>query len=234
MVEEKELTFTLTKNMKYHNYLSDVVDFVQRSSDDFPEIQGILNRYNTLKNANQYLIQERQRNIAEIESRQVDYQQFVKQTSNAILNENNEIASLQKDLETCVFSATETQAKVETDVRARSDKTLELGQLFSSIDNILEQFNRNSSANSSSSTANYNKRNANKGSGASSSDSTTAGATTEAATAKTATNKNMRITESRAQEAIENLERIAEYIIDYKDIVASARASGIIKNVNRF
>lgn len=210
------------------------MDFVQRSSDDFPEIQGILNRYNTLKNANQYLIQERQRNIAEIESRQVDYQQFVKQTSNAILNENNEIASLQKDLETCVFSATETQAKVETDVRARSDKTLELGQLFSSIDNILEQFNRNSSANSSSSTANYNKRNANKGSGASSSDSTTAGATTEAATAKTATNKNMRITESRAQEAIENLERIAEYIIDYKDIVASARASGIIKNVNRF
>merc|ERR1719224_220085 len=49
MKDEKALKKQVAQNMKYQVYLADVVDFV---TEDYQEIQDLLNRYKTLKDAN--------------------------------------------------------------------------------------------------------------------------------------------------------------------------------------
>lgn len=204
--EEKELRRKLAKNMKYSNYLTSVVEYVQRSSDGFSEVQDILNRYYTLQEATRYLTVEQQKNISENENRRANYLQFINDKSNCILNHNNEIASLQKDLETFNLKTHEAQALVEAGLKTMSDKTSELGQLLSSIGNILEQFDDGA------------KRWKAK------SEVKLSGTQKNALTSETITPKNIKITESRGQKAIDHLERIAEYIIDYSEIVTSYRS----------
>eukprot|EP01035_Chromulina_nebulosa_P020617 gene20617-26734_t len=109
--EEKLLKQQLDTNMKYQDYLENVV---QNISKFFPEINDILNRHN-------------------------DYLQYKKIKENQILNGNNEIAELQIRLETIKNQSLRIQADVDQRSNEATDKSLLLGQIMSSVSNILER-----------------------------------------------------------------------------------------------
>jgi len=202
--EQKEFAKKLKKNKKYSDFLTDVVDFVQCTSDDFSEIQDILNRYKILRDTFQYLTEEHQKNATESEKKRTQHLKFIKNSSNSMLNHNNEIAVLQKELETCSLRTLRKKNLVEIGMRNLGDKTSELGQLFTSIDNILEQFDLGAKQWKSKPNAKQQR---------------------EASSNQALPTKNIKITESRGQEAMNNLERIAEYVIDYSEIIANYRSS---------
>jgi hypothetical protein len=82
--------------MKYTRYLEVVQESVQ---EDYPEIGDLLNRYKTLKDANLDLSERQTEHEEENEHLRLEYANFMKERTNEILNFNNEIASLQKQLE---------------------------------------------------------------------------------------------------------------------------------------
>ena len=63
----------------------------------------------------------------------------LQERTNEILNFNNEIAFLQKELETAESTAIRLQNEVETSMRSMSDKTLELGQVLMAVENLLQR-----------------------------------------------------------------------------------------------
>jgi hypothetical protein len=56
MEEEKALKEQVSKHVKYQSFLYSVVEHVQtQGTEDFPEVQDLLNRYKTLRDANEDL-----------------------------------------------------------------------------------------------------------------------------------------------------------------------------------
>jgi hypothetical protein len=134
MAEEQALKSEVEKNLKYQEYLENVVLFL---SKDFPEISDVLNRYKTLKDVNVYL-NAKQRDDDELnEGTQRDYISFKKENENEILNCGNEVAELQVKLEHCRNSTMRLQSDIDDFNMAASDKALALGQELSAINNIL-------------------------------------------------------------------------------------------------
>ena len=122
--------------MKYFKYLEMVQESVP---EDYPEISDLLNRYNTLKDANVDLTKRQAMHERENDERRTAYTTFGKDKANDVLNFNNEIASLQKKLEISEHDVLKVQNDVDVAVRSTSDKTLELGQVFMAIGNLLQR-----------------------------------------------------------------------------------------------
>jgi hypothetical protein len=134
--EESVLKEEVEKNLKYQDYLENVV---QNMSKFFPEISDILNRYKTLKDANQYLIEKHKYDENVNDNTQREFLTFRKFKENQLLNESNEIAEMQLILEQVKSKSLRIQAEVEALTLEASEKTLELGQIISSVSNILER-----------------------------------------------------------------------------------------------
>jgi chromosome segregation ATPase len=132
--QTKKLKETVEQNMKYTRYLEMVQESVQ---EDYPEISDLLNRYKTLKDANEDLSERQQSHEKEHEKCRVKFATFAKERTNEILNFNNEIASLQKSLEVGEVNAHQLQTDVDATIRSTSDKTLELGQILMAVENLL-------------------------------------------------------------------------------------------------
>ena len=143
MIEEKGLAKQLARNIRHHKFLSSVVDSVQGAPDDFPEVQDILDRYHMLTRTNADLLYRQQKNAAEIEKKRVAFVNFMKDKGNTILNHNNEVASLQKELEMRALNTVGIQNVVDAGIQNMTDKTSDLGQIISAINNILERFENN-------------------------------------------------------------------------------------------
>ncbi len=94
--EENVLKGELEKNVKYQDYLENVV---QNMSKFFVEISDILNRHKTLRDANTYLIEKQMADETSNESMMREYSTFKKAKENQALNVNNEIAEMQEKLE---------------------------------------------------------------------------------------------------------------------------------------
>jgi len=144
MEEELQMKAYVAQNIKYQQYLTDVVEHVQ-GSEDFPEVQDLLNRYKTLRDANNDLTKRQVQHDIENENKRQQFSQFTKERANEVLNQNNAIATLQKNLESCTIKTLEMQSDVDTGIRNMSDKVLQLGQMLASIDNLLERFETHAS-----------------------------------------------------------------------------------------
>ncbi|RHY97999.1 hypothetical protein DYB37_008394 [Aphanomyces astaci] len=107
--------------------------------EDYPEITDLVNRYNTLKDANRDLSENQRLHESDNERKRVKFATFTKERTNDILNFNNEIASLQKQLETRESNAIRLQHDVDTTIRITSDKTLEVGQILMAVGNLLQR-----------------------------------------------------------------------------------------------
>lgn len=134
--EESILKEELEKNLKYQDYLDNVV---QTMSKYFPEIPDILNRYKTLRDANTYLIEKHHQDEEKNDETQKDFLSYKKFKENQILNESNTIAQEQVNLEQEKQKANRVQYEVDKLNMDASEKGLELGQILASVSNILER-----------------------------------------------------------------------------------------------
>ena len=111
-------------------------------TEDYHEIQDLLNRHKTLRGANDDL-SRRQKDYEDLSEKQKDdFIKYMKERANEILNANNEIAFLQDKLESTESTTYRLQNEVDSTIRGMSDKTLELCQILSAVDNLLERFVR--------------------------------------------------------------------------------------------
>lgn len=134
--EEQALKEVAERNMKYHEYLENVV---QQMSKFFPEISDVLNRYKTLKDVNQYLVEKNQREDETNENTRREYTTYRKVKENELLNCNNDIAVMQVKLEHGKVTSLELQSKLDRHTQEAAKKTLALGQILSSVKNILNR-----------------------------------------------------------------------------------------------
>lgn len=134
--EEASLKEEVEKNLKYQDYLENVV---QTMSKFFPEIGDILNRYSTLKDANHYLIDKHKADQAVNDNTQKELLAAKKFKENQLLNQSNEVAKMQIVLEQRKARTLQVQTEIEQMTLEASDKSLELGQIISSVANILER-----------------------------------------------------------------------------------------------
>lgn len=134
--EERVLKEELEANIKYQDFLDNVV---QNMTKFFPEIADILNRYKTLKDVNKYLLEKQLTEETLHENTQREFANFCKMKENQILNETNEISELQVKLEQTKNKFSMLQAEVDGVIEQSSDKVLQLGQILSSVSNIIER-----------------------------------------------------------------------------------------------
>merc|ERR1719487_2596041 len=136
MHEEQTLKEEVERNMKYQEYLENVVLYLTK---DFPEIADVLNRYKTLKDVNLYLTQKQ---VADEELNEVTRREFLtfrKENENVILNYGNEVAELQVRLEQCQTRTMRLQNEIDSSNFEALDKSLALGQVLTSVSNILQR-----------------------------------------------------------------------------------------------
>lgn len=134
LVEEMALKQKAERNMKYHEYLENVV---QHMSKFFPEIADVLNRYKTLRDVNTYLLEKNAEEEETNEKIQREYVTYRKEMENEVLNCNNDIAVMQFKYEHGRQKTMDLQSQIDRAVEEASKKTLALGQILSSVSNIL-------------------------------------------------------------------------------------------------
>lgn len=137
--EARILSLSVKQNKKYEDYLKNVVEEVQTSSGDFSEIQDILDRYATLKKTNDDLLSQMQKNTKGHESRRTNYAQFMKKSGNEMLNMNNEIARLQKELERSTIELNKMESLDSGSSRNTNELTTEISQALLVIDNMSDR-----------------------------------------------------------------------------------------------
>ena len=139
--KEKDLAEKLSRTKKYQHYLKSVIEQVLVvSSDDYSEIQDILDRHQTLKSTNDDLLSQLRKNTKDHEASRFSYTQFTKRSSNAILNMNNEIAALQKELEQVMVTSNNMESLDDGTARDVTELTADLSQIFVVVDQIIERF----------------------------------------------------------------------------------------------
>lgn len=134
--EETLQKLEVEKNLKYQDYLDNVVI---NMSKFFPEISDILNRYKTLRDANQHLIEKHKQQETQNDNMQKDYIHLKKSSENTVLNNTNSIAEKQLILEHKKGYTMREQSEIEKITLEASEKSLELGQIIASVNNILER-----------------------------------------------------------------------------------------------
>jgi hypothetical protein len=133
---ESELYARVDSNIKYKNFLSQVVELSQTLSGEFSEIQHILDRHTTLKSTNDELHQRIQDNTREHEARRYNYAQFMKKSGNEILRLNNDIARFQKELESISLKANKSIEMLHGASRNNSDSLTEITRAIHVISHI--------------------------------------------------------------------------------------------------
>jgi hypothetical protein len=132
--EENKLKEELEKNIKYQDFLENVV---LAMSKFFPEISDVLNRHKTLRDANTYLIDKQRSDEGSHENTLRDFMIYKKAKENQVLNENNEIADMQVKYEHGQQKTQRLQAECDEATQEVSEKALALGQILSSVSNII-------------------------------------------------------------------------------------------------
>lgn len=136
LIENEKLSTEVKKNVKYARYLELVQETVP---EDYPEVADLVNRYRTLHETNRDLTMNQMRHGEESEEKRLEFTSFKKERANEILNYNNKIASLQRELE---FDETQTirfQQESDASLRMTTQKTLALGQIVMAIGNLLQR-----------------------------------------------------------------------------------------------
>eukprot|EP00904_Undaria_pinnatifida_P007856 jgi/Undpi1/41/HiC_scaffold_1.g00041.m1 len=134
--EETRLRRDLEEHRRYHDFLAQVVE---AATEDYPEVQDLLKRFTTLKDANKNLNEAQTRDEGETERLRSEFSSYTKERTNDILNESNEIAGLQKRLELSGREVHLLQNELDNKIRSMSDRTLEMGQVLGAVANILDR-----------------------------------------------------------------------------------------------
>jgi chromosome segregation ATPase len=140
LLEESKLKDEVEKNLQYQDFLENMC---QTMSKYFPEISDILGRYKTLKDANQQLLEQKQGDDEEVDARTKEFSAFKKDKENQILNQNNEIAELQMQMEQTIASTADIKANIDREKTEKSTREVTLGSILSASSNILDRCEQN-------------------------------------------------------------------------------------------
>jgi chromosome segregation ATPase len=188
VAEEKELTDKLSQNKKYRDYLKSVITISHSTSDDYPEIQDILDRYKTLKSTNDDLLNYLKKNTQDHEASRSSFSQFTKKSGHEILNMNNKIAALQKNVDQLNVKANKMESLDDGAVQEVTDLTAHLSQLFVVLKQMLGRIES--------------RRSGKK----------------EHQTGTTLNVEDGEKLQDKTKKALHNLEKFTEYMSDYKSI----------------
>ena len=131
ILEEK-----LQKNKKYQVFLERMQS---QYAEEYPEIMDLLKRHQTLTGANNDLISRNRVHEQVNEKERVKFGTFTKTSKTNILNFNNKIASMQKQLELSTAGASEAAESLDASIRKASAETLEVGQVLMAVKNLLQR-----------------------------------------------------------------------------------------------
>lgn len=134
--EEQALKAELEKNLKYQEYLESVAS---THSKFFPELSDILKRYHVLQNCNVDLVEKSKTGEQLTEQTLRDFIQYRKEKENAILTDSNAISTLQVSFEHQQTSTGSLQSALDYETKGAMDKSVNLGQVLTSVANILER-----------------------------------------------------------------------------------------------
>ncbi|CAM9633110.1 unnamed protein product [Ectocarpus sp. 13 AM-2016] len=134
--EETRLKRDLEEHRRYHDFLAQVVE---AATEDYSEVQDLLKRFATLKDANKNLNEAQARDEGETERLRSEFSNYTKERTNEILNESNEIAGMQKLLEMTGREVLLLQNELDNKISNMSDRTLEMGQVLGAVANILDR-----------------------------------------------------------------------------------------------
>ncbi|KAG1708873.1 hypothetical protein DVH05_022505 [Phytophthora capsici] len=134
--ESDALGAQVRHHLKYTRYLELVQEAVP---EDYPEVSDLVNRYHTLRETNRDLSRNQITHEEESESKRLEFAAFQKERANEILTFNNRIAALQRALEREELLGVRLQHETDATLRATTQKTLALGQIFMAIGNLLQR-----------------------------------------------------------------------------------------------
>ena len=96
-------------------YVSGVVDSHESSSENFQEIQDVLNRYRTLDYIHGYLMEEELDIVSSNKFQRTRWKKQQKVDEDALLNLNNDISSMQNELSSFqILSEDKQRARIES------------------------------------------------------------------------------------------------------------------------
>lgn len=127
-----ELEEEVTRNMKYEEFLEHVKD----TSDDFQEITDLVTRYDTLESANRDLMGLQMESETRIEELRNKFQSYRKEQEMEMLAFTNKIATYQAQLDDSQKQRQQLDNKVDEATLVDSDRSLHLGLILMSIDNL--------------------------------------------------------------------------------------------------
>jgi hypothetical protein len=134
LVEESLLKVEVEKTLKYQEFMENVV---QNMTKFFPEVKDILNRFKTLSETNIDLSKKAQMSEEVAEDTRRDFTGYKKEKENDILNMNNAIAEKQVLMEHKVAGTAVLVLEMDKDIHEAAKKSLGVGQVLSSVENIL-------------------------------------------------------------------------------------------------
>lgn len=123
------------RNMKYQHYLESVLEV----TDDFQEVSDVITRFATLQATNADLKVHQEKCATLADSTRSELQTYLKQATDEILNKNNQIAIMKKELEGHGQEAAVLEMKKDYTLQHACQKTLEYGQVIMSTDNLFQR-----------------------------------------------------------------------------------------------
>jgi len=189
--EDQAVKKGLEMHVKYRDYLTNVFEGVE---EEYNEIQDLLNRFETLKHANLDLAKAHRDNEQKNESQRQLFGNFKKECQNEILNRTNDIAKKQKLYEQKTGDVLRLQNIVDSSVESSSKELLELGQVIRTVRNLHDRIETRLQ-NTGRSSKNSNDSHAQSSTG------------------------SPEQLDLESQRAVETLDEITAYMIDYEEIV---------------
>ncbi|KAM8960675.1 cilia- and flagella-associated protein 73 [Pelodytes ibericus] len=122
------------KNSVYKHYLQRVL----QRTDEFQEVQEMIDRFNTLMATQENLLQRELKNQEKIEKEKARLMHYQEETSSQILEQNNQLAELQSELEKARAVVLQWESRWAQIQNTAAENTLRLGRIRMASMNLFQ------------------------------------------------------------------------------------------------
>ncbi|XP_067406418.1 coiled-coil domain-containing protein 42 like-2-like isoform X2 [Emydura macquarii macquarii] len=128
----------LQRHLEAHAIFQRYLQGVMEKTEQFQEIQALIDRFRTLAGTQEALVQRALGSREVMEEERVQLQQYLEQSSNEILQLNNQLAVLQAQLEQARAKVHQWESKWTEIQNTAAKKTLQLGQIKMATLNLFQ------------------------------------------------------------------------------------------------
>ena len=133
--QQSRMAEELERMIQYSDYLESVLEV----DNEFPEIEDLISRYETLEAAQRNLMAQSAETGQHQESLRSQLQSFVREKTDEQLGFNNRIAELQKESDAAAADAVEAKKQSERNATSVAESKLQLGQVVMACENIYQR-----------------------------------------------------------------------------------------------